>query len=191
MIQSKLLASLCIAAPVALALSAGCNRSATEEQNRALQAQKEADDKIAAAQREADKKAAEAQQKALDEAAASHEEINRMQARAQTQANETIRSANEQILKKRDETRTWAQQKVDTIDADVDTAKTKAQTASVSAKEAFNKALVDVEAKRRVVESDIASIDQQAATELDQTKARLQKELDALKASVSHLRATL
>jgi hypothetical protein len=187
----RLLASLCIAAPVALALTSGCKRSATEEQNRALQAQKEADDKIAMAQREADKKAAEAQQRALDETAASRDETNRMQARAQSGANETIRQANEEIAKKRDELRTWARQKTDSIDADVDTAKTHAQTASANVKGAFDKALVDVEAKRNALESHIASIDQQSATELDQMKARLQKEIDALKASVSHLRGTL
>lgn len=168
-----------------------CNRTSADDQNKALAAQRQADETIANTQREADQKAAEAQKKADEAAASARDEANKDTSKAQANANEVIRSANESILKTRNDLREWAQTKLNSLDGDIDSSKTKAQTASAKAKQNFDRALSDVEAKRQVVQNELVSLQTQAGGALDQLKTRLEKEMDALQSSVSHLKGTL
>jgi vacuolar-type H+-ATPase subunit E/Vma4 len=189
MTHSKLLVSISLAVPMMLV--AACQQSSAEAQNKAVAAQREADDKIAKVQREADQKAAEAQKKADDTTAQARNEANKDTSQAQANANDVIRSANESILKARSDIREWAQKKLNSLDSDVDVSKTKAQTASVKEKASFDRALGDVEAKRTAVQNQLASLDAQPASGLDQFKKGLEKQIDAFSNSVSRLKATL
>lgn len=191
MVYSKLLISISLAAPIALLAVAACDRSSANEQNKAIAAQHEADDKIAKVQREADQKAAEAQKKADETAAKAQNEANKDTSQAQANANDVIRTANESILKARTDIREWAHKKLNSLDGDIDSSKTKAQTASAKEKQNFDRVLGDVEAKRMIIQNDVASLDTQAGAALDQFKTRLEKEIDAFQSSVSRLKATL
>src|SRR5882672_3600728 len=102
---SKLLIPISVMASMALS---ACNRTSADDQNKALAAQRQADETMAKTQREADQKAAEAQRKADEAAAQARDEANKDTSRAQTNANDTIRSANESVLKTRNDLREWA-----------------------------------------------------------------------------------
>jgi hypothetical protein len=168
-----------------------CQRSNADEEAKAVRAQHEADDKIAKSQREADQKAAEAQRKADDQTMAARSEANKDEAQARTNANGVVRSANETIRQAQNDLRSWVQKQLDSLDGDIDKSKTKAQTANAKEKADFERRLGDVEAKRKVVAGELATIDAATGSELDQVKARVQKEVDAFSASVSRLKATL
>ena len=185
---STLLMSIALAAPVALL---ACHQSPTDEGNKAVAAQREADEKIAAAEREASQRAAAAQQGADDTAAKARDQVNKETSQAQANANDVIRAAGASILKTRDDIREWAQAKMNALDSDVDSSKTKAQTAPAKAKETFDAALGDVEVKRSAVQSQLAMLDAKSSNELDQFKKNLEKQMDAFSASVSRLKSTL
>jgi hypothetical protein len=188
MAYSKLLISISVTVPMALL---ACNRTSADDQNKAMAAQRQADETIARTQREADQKAAEAQKKADEAAANARDQANKDTSKAQANANDVIRSANESILKTRNDLREWAQKKLNSLDGDIDSSKTKAQTASTKEKQNFDRALSDVEAKRQVVQNELVSLETQAGGALDQLKTRLEKEMDTLQSSVSRLKGTL
>ena len=176
---------------VASLVAVACSRSPEQDQAKAAEAQHAADDKAATAQREANDKAVTAQNEADEKAAKAKSAADKDTAKAQANANDTIREANRDIVKARTDLRTWGQKKTDEIDGQIDDAKVKAQSASAAGKAAFNEALKDVQVKRDAVRGDMATIDAQTNDGIGNLKARLDKEIDDLKASVSHLRSTL
>lgn len=188
MTRSKLALCACLLVPAGVS---ACNRTNADEQQRAAEAQRRADDEIAKSRAEADRRAAEAQRAADERAAKAREQADETQARSQANANDTIRSASEATLKARGDLREWAQKKLDSIDQDVDRAKTKAQTALPRAKADFAAALSDVESKRKTVVDDLSQVESRSGAELDRMKERLEQEIEALRNSVSHLKDKL
>lgn len=187
--HSRLLCAIVGTLP--MLLLPACQRSNADEEAKATRAQREADEQIAKSQREADQKAAEAQRKADDQAMAARAQANKEEAQARTSANGVVRSANETVRQAQSDLRAWVQRQLDSLDSDIDKSKTKAQTASAKEKADFGRRLGEVEAKRKVVAGELASIDSATGSDLDQLKTRVQKEVDAFSASVSRLKATL
>lgn len=170
---------------------AGCNRNADDEHAKAALAQTNADGKIDKAAAEVRTTANEAQQKADTKVAEAIDTANEKSAKAQTEANEKIRDANEKMLAARNDLREWAQKRMNEIDNDIDSSKTKAQKANTTAKANFERALQDVESQRKNVQGELASLDSQASAGLKDYRGRLEKAFDDFKASVGRLDKTL
>src|SRR4051812_26541837 len=145
-----------------LLLASGCEKSAQEQQNKAEQAQREANEKSAKAQNEAEQKAGQAQK----------------------EANDTVRNVHEDLLKDRNDFQVQAHKTVDDVDGRIDSLKVKSQKASAKARNDFEAAMSDVEQKRAAVGADLSRLESQTAQSFDGFKARVNKEIDDLKKSV-------
>jgi cell division septum initiation protein DivIVA len=157
----------------ALALTA-CERSASEDQAKAQQAQKEADEKTVKAQKEADEKTAKAQGEAVQVA-------NKEQAKA----NDDIREATQDELKARNDFQVLTQKSVSEIDHKIDQVKVKAAKTTGKAKSDFEAAMRDVDSKHAMLDSDMKALPSQTALTLDSFKVKVNKAIDDLKKSVS------
>jgi hypothetical protein len=170
---------------------AACNRSPEQDQAKAAEAQRIADDKGSMAQREANEKISAAQREANEKAINAKTEADKDTAKAQANANDVIRDTNRDTIKTRSDLHQWGQKAIDDVDSQIDDAKVKAQKAKAPALKVFNDALHEVEVKRDAVRSDLTLVDAQTGEGLANLKARIQKELDDLQASVTHLRGTI
>jgi len=189
MIRSKWIAGVALGSVVALAACNQNNPQAEEERARAAQAQ--ADESIAKAQAEAQKKIDEARKEANQDTREALNEANHETAEAQKNANEKIRGANENVLEKKNDIKEWANKKLGEIDTRIDESKTRAQKATPTVKEKFERALEDVDAKRDTVRGRIASLDAQGASALDDVKNRLDKDFSEFQTSVKRLEGAL
>jgi cell division septum initiation protein DivIVA len=155
----------------ALALTA-CERSASEDQAKAQQAQKEADEKAAKAQKEADEKTAKAQKEADEKAAKAQGEATQVANKEQAKANDDIRQVNQDVLKARNDFQTQTQKLVSEIDHKIDQIKVKAEKTPPKAKSDFDAAMRDVASKRAMLDSDIKVLPPDAQT-LDSFKVKV------------------
>ncbi|HEY2733208.1 MAG TPA: hypothetical protein VGI70_04450 [Polyangiales bacterium] len=174
---------------VGASATSACNRSPNEAHNDAVAAQQEADKTAAKAKEDADKKVAEANtdaQKAVDDA-------RKEAAEAQAKANEKIRDANRDITGKTDtnDVRTWAQQKIDSVNNDIDTAKAKAQTAPPKNKAKFNAAIEDIQHQRDVLQTEVASLETRSGDSLDKGKQEFSSRVDRVKDRIQNIEKSL
>jgi hypothetical protein len=168
----------------ALLLAVGCDRSAKENQEKIEQAQREADQVAARAEREAAEKRAQVQREADEKAAQANAEARKEAAEGQTKANENIRAANQDLVKARSDLQVRAQKTANEIDNKIDRMRTDAQKASPKVQSDFVAAMRDVDDKRAMINSDLRAIVDQPLGQLDSIKAKVDKDFDELKKSV-------
>jgi membrane-bound lytic murein transglycosylase len=174
-----------------LLLLPACENSVKDQELKAAQAQREADEKTAKAQREANEKVIKAQNEANEKTAQATAEANRDIAKEQAKANEEIREANQDIVKKRNDYQVRTQKEINEIDNKIDDLKVKAQKSDNKAKAEFSDAMRQVDTKRAALDSDLRNIDKQAGPTFDSYKAKVDKEIDDLKKSIDVARQKL
>jgi len=185
-----------------LLLLPACENNVKDQQIKAQEAQREADDKAAKAQKEANDRAVRAQNEANESAnkaqreadekiQKANEEARQDMAKGQAKANEQIRSANQDIVKKRNDYHATTQKEVSEIDNKIDDLKVKAQKSAATTKTDFNDAMKVVDTKRAALDTDLRNIDNQAAQTFDSYRAKVDKEIDELKKSIDVARDKL
>ena len=146
-----------------LSLSSGCDKAA-DEQNKAVEAQTKANEKIVAANQEADKKVNE----------------------AQADADKKIAEAQASFLKLREDYRHDSTEKLVDLDHKIADLEAKAKTATGKKKADLVVQLGQIRTQREAFSTDWKSIESASATTWDATKTRLDKEWTDLKAMVDH-----
>jgi hypothetical protein len=146
---------------LSLLLLLGCDR-AVDEQKKAVDAQKEANQQIVLANREATEKAT----------------------KAQAEADKEINEAQTSWLKMREDFRHEANEDLVEIDAKVTSLEAEAKTATGEKKAKINARLPALRAQREQFATDYKSIETASSTTWDATKARLKKQLDELEKAV-------
>lgn len=158
---------------LALAACDNANKSTTpSEGTKTVETQREANDKAVRAQNEANEKAAKAEN-----------EANRDMAKEQAKANETIRGANQDLLKDRNDYEVKTQKSVVDINNKIDQLKVKAQTAKPKAKDDFDMAMRDVDAKKATLDTDMRAMREQPQS-FDTLRAKVDREMADWKKSV-------
>src|SRR6188768_865391 len=159
MIRSSIVA--CSFAALLIALGAGCNKAA-DEQEKANQAQAKANEKIVEANQEANKKANE----------------------AQAEADKKIAEAQATFLKLREDYRHDTTQKLVDLDHKIADLEAKAKTSVGKKKTELDTQLAQIRSQREAFANDWKTIETASATTWDSTKNRLDKEWNDLKALV-------
>jgi DNA repair exonuclease SbcCD ATPase subunit len=167
-----------------------CDRSVKDQEVKAEQAQRQADDKAAKSQKEANDKTMRAQNEADEKAAQANSEARHDMAKGQAKANEEIRSANQDIVKQRNDYHVTVQKEVSEIDNKIDDLKVKAQKATAP-KADFTDAMRTVDTKRAALDSDLRTLDIQVPQTFDSYRAKVDKEVDDLKKSIDVARQKL
>jgi hypothetical protein len=144
-----------------LALASGCNKAA-DEQQKATNAQTQANDKIVEANKEADQKAIS----------------------AQAEADKKIAAAQADFLKMREDYRHDTTTKLVELDRKIADLEATEKTASGKKKADLSVQLGQIKAQREAFANDWKSIEIASATTWDSTKSRLDKEWIDLKAMV-------
>lgn len=139
------------------------------DQNKAAREQ----EKAAEAQREANERAAKAQNEAVTEIT-----------QAQLEANKKINEANADFLKIREDYRHKVQADLTDVDKDIAKLEEKAKTAVGQKKADFDSALVDIRAKRATVQSSFDSLQNATAAGWDAMKNDADKAYNDLKAAI-------
>jgi hypothetical protein len=186
-----------------------CNRTPAEQQEHAVEAQNEANQKINEANHEAADKTAEVRkdvnEKTADarkdydkvvadgneKIAAAKQDARETAANAQAKANETIRDANRGVVAADDNLRTWGQEKIDSLNNRIDEARVKAEKAKTEVKAEVEKGLQDVQTKRDAIVTEFASLDTKSGKTVDKFKDRVDTEIDKLKDRVDRLERRL
>ncbi|HKU44485.1 MAG TPA: hypothetical protein VJR89_40270 [Polyangiales bacterium] len=186
-----------------------CNRTPADEQRQAVEAQNEANRDIQQANREAAEKTAEVRKDVNEKTADLRKEYDKTvaegnekvaeaqkdarekAAEAQANANEDIRDANRNVISKDDSLRVWGQEKIDSLNNDIDQARVKAEKAAPKAKAEFETGIKDVQAKRDAIVSEFASVDNKSEAAVDKFKTRVDNEIDKLKERVDRLESKL
>jgi hypothetical protein len=174
-----------------LLLCAACDRSAKNEQSKAEQSQREADQIAARAEREAAEKTAKADKEANEKSAQANAEAQRDIAQGQAKANEKIREVNQDQVKAKNDFSAHVQKSASELDNKIDKMKVDAQTTNAKAKADFVAAMKDVDAKRAALDTDLRSINNQPIQQFDAYKAKVDKEIDELKKSIDVARDKL
>jgi colicin import membrane protein len=170
-----------------LAAGAGCQRTPQEAHNDGVEAQKEADHKIAEARQQASDKIAEANH----DVSAATDDARKKAAEAQAEANEKIRAANRDVVGTHDDVRDWAQKKIDDVDNMIDQASTKAQTAAPKAKAHFNNAIEEVKHQRDALQTEVASLEGDQGDKLDKSKEQFSERVDRIKDNIRNIEKSL
>jgi len=168
-----------------------CENSVKEQELKAEQAQHQADDKSAKAQKEANERTMKAQNEADEKAAQANAEARHDMAKGQANANEEIRQANQDIVKQRSDFHASMQKEVNEIDNKIDDLKVKAQKDTAKPKTDFNDAMRVVDTKRAALDSDLRTLEIQVPQTFDSYRAKLGKEVDDLKKSIDVARQKL
>jgi chromosome segregation ATPase len=189
--------------------SAACNRTPAEQQQQAVEAQNEANQKINEAAREANEKTAEVRKDVNEKAAEVRKDYDKViaegnekvaeakqdaretAASAQAKANEEIREANRDIVAADDSLRTWGQEKIDGLNNAIDETRVKAEKAKPEVKAEVEAGLKDVQAKRDAIVTEFASLDTKSEKTVDKFKSRVDNEIDRLKDRVDRLERKL
>lgn len=129
-----------------------------------------------------DKSAAEAQ----NEANKAQTEANTKTTSAQVEADKKIADAQHSFAKTREDYRHDVQVKLDDLDKKIADLDAKSKKATGTAKTKLDANLAGVHAQRDAFSKDFASIDRETAMTWDASKARLEKEWDALNEQVDH-----
>jgi predicted nucleic acid-binding Zn-ribbon protein len=154
-----------LSAALLLALSAGCDKTGAADQEKANQAQNEANDKIATAKAEADQKITA----------------------AQSEADKKVAAAQGDFAKTVEDYRHSTQANLDDLNKKIDTLDAKAQTLKGKPKADLQTSLGEIRVKRDALVLDRKALESTTATAWDGTKARLDKEWTELKALVDKI----
>ena len=149
-------------AVVTTLLAAACDNNAATDQQKAVKAQQEANDKAAAATKEATDKT-----------------VN-----AQAEADKKIAEAQASFTKLREDYRHKTTTDLADMDKKIADLDAKAKTATGKAKTDLSAKLVQIHANRDAFAKDWSTLDSSTATTWDGTKARLDKEWSDLKSLV-------
>lgn len=156
-------ASMFVSAGLALTLAvAACDKSASDEQQKANAAQAEADKKIAEAKKEAAEKSNN----------------------AQAEADKKIATAEGDFGKRREDYRHKIQADLVDLDKKIDQLEAKSKTATGKAKIDLDLNLAQIRARRASFAADLKSIESATAVQWDDTKARVDKDWSELKTLV-------
>jgi predicted double-glycine peptidase len=153
--------SVCGVSALVLVLASGCNKAA-DEQQKATNAQVEANQKIVDANQEADQKAN----------------------KAQAEADQKIADAQATFLKMREDYRHDTTNKLVDLDHKIADLEAKAKTATGKTKLDLDAQLTRIRAQRAAFSDDWKQIETASAATWDATKTRLDKEWTDLKAAV-------
>src|SRR5450432_3653954 len=159
MIRSSII--VCGLGSLLLALAGGCDKAA-DEQQKAVNAQTTANDKIIQANQEADQKATS----------------------AQADADKKIAAAQASFLKMREDYRHETTTNLVDLDKKISELEAKEKTATGKKKADLDVQLGQIRAQREAFASDWKSIETASATSWDATKSRLDKEWADLKGMV-------
>jgi hypothetical protein len=168
-----------------LLLLAGCDNSAAERVKLAEQ-QKQAEQKLAKAERQA-KEEIERLKSELGEAKSKLEEATKSQANAAEEGKQLEVA----VEKARKAYKALAKNELDDLNKEARELSVKAAKAPAKAKAAASKALQDVSAKQKSAAKELAEFDDARLETLDTVKAKLDKELAALRASIRAAKAKL
>lgn len=163
-----------IASIIALTSSLGCE-NARQQQQKAEQAQVEADQKVAEAQREANDKSVEAQRVANDKS---------VEARAD--ADKKTADAVQTFTKIREDYRHDVTTKLADLDRKIADLDVKAQALKQPKRGEMNAKLEDIRHTREAFVKEYQTIETASAATWDDTKKRLDKSLSELEAKIEH-----
>jgi septal ring factor EnvC (AmiA/AmiB activator) len=178
--------------PLLLLLLLGCDNSA-EERVKLAEQQKQTEQKIAKAEQEAKAKVADAQREMerlkteLGEAKVKLEEVTKNQAAAvadQKQVEAALDKAKKAY-------RALVKDELDELNNEAKELSAKAAKAPAATKAATTKTLQQVSTKQKEVAQELGELDKATLETLDSVKAKLDKELAALRASVRSAKAKL
>lgn len=147
----------------------GCEDRAAKQQEKAAEAQREANEKIAKAQNE------------------SVTEVTG----AQVEADKKINEANASFLKLREDYRHKAQKDLVELDKDIADLEGKAKTAAANKKAEYDAALIDIRAKRAQYTSSYDTLQNATASTWDAAKENTERAWDGLKAAMRKAPGTL
>lgn len=182
-----------------------CNRTPADQQQQAVEAQNQANQKITEANRDATEKTAEVRKDVNEKTAEARKDYDKTvadgnekiaeakqdaretAANAQAKANEKIRDANRGVVAADDKLRTWGQEKIDGLNNRIDETRVKAEKAKPEVKAEVEKGLADVQAKRDALVTEFASLDTKSEKTVDKFKDRVDNEIDKLKDRVDRL----
>jgi outer membrane murein-binding lipoprotein Lpp len=133
----------------------------------------------------AEKEAREAQQKADEVAAKARENANETAAQAQAKANDLAREADRTLVQRKSDFRIGKQKELDELNRRIDEVRAKAMTAKNDVKASIDAALAEATQRRATVESELRSLENAPATDLDQVEDRINQTLAQFKKSVS------
>lgn len=156
--------SISVVAALLVTSVVACDRPAEKDQEKATQAQNEANEKIAKAQKESTTKITS----------------------AQVEADKKVAEAQASFAKTREDYRHSTENDLTDLQAKIDKMEADAKKATGKTKADAELALRDIRVRRDAYKADRAALDNATALTWDDTKARLDKEWDALKTSVSH-----
>lgn len=151
--------SMCVA--LSLPFAAGCDKAA-DEQQKADQARTDADKKVNEATNEANDK------------------INA----ARAEADKKVADAQASFLKLREDYRHKVTEDLVNVDKDIAKLEAKAKTAKAKAKTEIDAALPNVRTLRDSVMTEYRSLELSSAITWDESKARVDKAVDALKSAI-------
>ena len=154
--------TIALVSVLSLAALAGCEKSGREEQERANEAQHEADKKIAEA----------------------NQDYTTKTTSAQFEADKKVAEANSSFIKARDDYRNNLTAKVTDVEKKIAKLESKYTTATGKAKAELEGALPDIRARQKVLHADMSQIDSVAATAWDALKNKLDTDLEALSRAI-------
>lgn len=146
----------------ALSATVGCEKRAQDEQERAVKAQNEANQKAAEADRESTTKTTS----------------------AQAEADRKIAEANKDFAKLHEDYRHKTQKNFDDLVMDIDKLDAKATAATGKKKADLEAAVHDIQGKREVFRANFSALGDSTAATWDAQKEMTEKSWDALKAAV-------
>jgi len=164
-----------------------CDRTPQDAHQDGVEAQQKADEKKAEVRKEADDKIAAANR----DVRTATEDARREAAEAQANANEKIRDANREITTPHNDLRNWAQGKLDSVDNMIDGVNAKAQAAVPAAKAKFSNAIEAVKHERDVLQTEIASLETRGGETLDKSKEQFSERVDHLKDNIRKIDKSL
>ena len=133
----------------------------------------------------AEKEAREAQQKADEVAGKVRQQAEETAAKVQAKANEAAREADRTLVQRKSDFRMNKQKELDDLNRRIDDVRAKAITAKSDVKASIDAALAEATQRRATVESELRSLENAAATEVEQVEDRINQVIAQFKKSVS------
>lgn len=192
-------------AALIVGLGVGCKPSPAEEQDRAVEAQREANTEIGEARAEAADQIEEAQKEASKDVTAANKEASqalnernekvaeaqreygREAAEAQQAANEKIRDAKETVGEVKRDLSEWGQEKVRDLDETIEDANVKAQNVGTAARNQFEVSMKEVRAERDQIVMELASVQERATSDVSRVKENLNQRFERLEDRVQEI----
>lgn len=163
------------------------NREIKEEQRQVADKRTEIRNDVTEKTTEISKDYAQAVADGKEDTAKANDQANTNMAQAQATANEKIRDANRATKAGDTEIRQWSQTKLDSLNAEIDGAKVKAQHAKPAARQDFNTGIAAVEAARNQIAGDFSAAEGRTDVATEKLKDDFDTGIKGLKARVDVL----